>query len=123
MIVEFRNIEAAVNEVAVSIPERVDLSAFDDKGFAVVRNFLTQEEITTILGYYREAQKRNQCDSFQINHACSAPTFALLHDKLQFMAKTVTDNTQSRVDVVHGAEYFSLSRQRGFAWRENFNSL
>lgn len=98
------------------------LSDIETKGFAVVRDFLSHDEIDTIMQDYHAGQTRNQSDDFQISRACSQ-TFAMLHDRMMSVSEDVGKVTSTDVDVEQGGEYFSISNAVTFPWRQNETSF
>jgi len=112
-----RNYASAVEPV-----DDAGLITIETKGYAVIRSFLSQEEMSIILKDYHAAQSRNKKANFQINNACS-PTFDLLKWKMAEIAKSVGKFTSTKVDAEQGGEYFSIESGVQFPWRQNHKSF
>lgn len=115
-------IKSGARHTATAVRSTGKLRDIETKGFTVVRNFLTHDEIDTIMQDYYAGRTRNQTDDFQISRACSQ-TFTMLQDRMMSISGNVGKVTSTDVDVEQGGEYFSISKAVKFPWRQNETSF
>lgn len=98
----------------------INFSAVQTRGFVVIRNFLSQEELDILVQDH--AQSRALNGNYPITYA-GPGVFPLLRDKILQLSQAVGKVTSTHVDADQGGVYFSVKKGIKFAWHQDHESF
>ncbi len=111
-----------MNPTATAVRPTVDLKAIETRGFAVIRNFLNQEELNILLNDYNESKNRAQNANYPITYL-GPEVFPLLREKIMELSEAVGKVTSTCVDSDQGGIYFSVKKGIKFDWHQDHESF
>lgn len=99
---------------------KLNVESIETKGYVLIRNFLTPEEIEFIRQDYYEAKDAGN-DNYSVSYA-GHKVLQLLYDKVIDVSKEVENITSTHVDTDQGLVYFSIKKGINLPWHQDHES-
>lgn len=99
-----------------------DLKEIETRGFVVVRNFLSPDEIDILVKDHNESKSRAQNANYPITYM-GPEVFPLLRDRIMEFCEAVGKVTSTHVDADQGGVYFSVKKGINFPWHQDHESF